>query len=139
MGPAQPQTNETPDGRIFLKVKIKSLAEEARIIRKAEKKGVRRESLRFHRISVVRDEARHSQLAYAFVRGRTYAATEQSASAPEWKKVEAMVEKFAGTHQWCTELRYCPNAKETRARLQQWKAQAELDIAQNRAKKVAAP
>ncbi len=58
------------DRRVELKVKIKSLAEEARIIRKEERKAKLRgdwqlfHRLQEHRRTVVRSEARCSQLAY---------------------------------------------------------------------------
>ncbi len=109
-----------------LKVKIKSLAAEARIIRLEEKRASKRryikpsvsisrvwtyhgdndlrESLHRHRIDVVRVEARHSLLAYAFLRGVPYAAVERRPKIgcqkfsqwvpPNWAKVEAMVIKF---------------------------------------------
>lgn len=89
------------DERAYLKVKIKSLAEEARIIRK-ETKRARLSSIKNglyrHRIDVVRYEARHTHLAYGFLRGRSYEQMEQKAHvAPDWKKVRKMVEKY-GSH-----------------------------------------
>ena len=64
----------------YLKIKVMSLAAEARIIRKEEKKwpgpsGVRT-GLRLHRINDVRSEARAALLAYGFIRGRRYAVLE---------------------------------------------------------------
>lgn len=89
-------------GKRFLKVKIKSLAAEARIIKNEERKlktvkvevpvkdragnvlrqkivrklAARKQlqfnSLREHRVGVVRAEARNSLIAYAFLRGRPY-------------------------------------------------------------------
>lgn len=83
------------DRRRELRVKIKSLAEEARIIRREEQRvrdsmtrcvGKPAEatawlansyaSLRAHRVGDVRRESRYSQLAYAMLRGRTLAQTE---------------------------------------------------------------
>ena len=61
------------DRREMLKVKIKSLAEESRIIRHAERRlkgGALRDELHLHRVVVVRNESRRTQLAYALVRGR---------------------------------------------------------------------
>lgn len=61
-----------PHSRQKLRVKIKSLAEEARIIRFEEKKthnDETRESLYLHRIFVVRNEARAALLAYGYMRG----------------------------------------------------------------------
>lgn len=66
-------SREPKDFRAGLKVKIKSLAEEARIIRKAEQDTGSLEiydRLRTHRLATVRREARAAQLAYGFIRGR---------------------------------------------------------------------
>jgi len=87
--------------KVQLKVKIKSLAEEARIIRKEERKAVKkrdfllREVLYQHRVYDVRQEARLSQLAYGFLRGRSYSEIEQKTTKPvDWKRVRQLVEKF---------------------------------------------
>lgn len=88
------------DRRLFLKVKLKSLAAEAGIIRAEERRpdagrGLLCRELRAHRIGVVRAEARHTLLAYGFLRGRTYRRIEATArEAPQWVKVEAMVRKY---------------------------------------------
>ena len=82
---------------IELKVKIKSLAEEARIIRAEERKlpGPQRSSLRDHRVTVVRRASRHTLLAYAFLRGKRYRATERtSRTSPDWSTVEKMIKKY---------------------------------------------
>ena len=86
--------------KIFLKVKIKSLAEEAKIIRHQERqfqregKGVRWE-LKTHRKHVVRPEARCAQLAYGFLRGRTYARIESKChTVPDWRNVERLIVKY---------------------------------------------
>jgi len=60
------------DERIYLKVKILSLAEESRIIRKetrAAKQDSIKNGLYLHRVWVVRTEARVTYLAYGFLRG----------------------------------------------------------------------
>ncbi len=61
---------------IYLKVKIKSLQEEAKIIRKFEKKykkdDVLRNGLCEHRKGIVRDEQFHTFIAYGFLRGRSF-------------------------------------------------------------------
>jgi len=85
------------DRREQLRVKIKSLAEEAKIIRKEEGKtfGQLREELYLHRIGIVRNEARHAHLAYGFIRGRTYEQMEANAkSAPDWDHVKRLVKKY---------------------------------------------
>lgn len=93
------------DERFALKIKIKSLAEEARIIRAAEakQKGCADNfaypgegwKLWTHRINVVRPEARATQLAYAYLRGRTYRQVEPiRQTEPEWRRVQKMVENY---------------------------------------------
>ena len=85
---------------VYLKIKLKSLAAEARIIRAQERKtkgqwNATRESLYRHRIDVVRKVSRETHLAYGFLRGRTYEQMERSCySPPDWKAVEKMVEKY---------------------------------------------
>lgn len=86
---------------IFLKIKLKSLAAEARIIRRQELKtrGARhndtREALHLHRIHVVRAAARHTHLAYGFIRGKSYEQLERSCDhPPSWKDVAAMIKKY---------------------------------------------
>ena len=85
---------------IFLKIKLKSLAAEARIIRAQERKtkgkhNDTRESLYLHRTKDVRGEARATHVAYGFLRGREYACIEpKSYTQPDWKRVEAMVKKY---------------------------------------------
>lgn len=89
-----------------LKVKIKSLAAEARIIRLEEQKALGRKkpdpvlylSLRYHRTKDVRGEQRASLLAYAFVRGKAYAAAEKPAATnpPDMVRVKKLIEKFGG-------------------------------------------
>ena len=99
-------------GIVYLKVKIKSLAEEARIIRKEEVKLKRRSvpyrpegwertltGLHHHRIWDVRREARATHLAYGFLRGRALAQIEGNAkTCPPWSRVEAMVKKYGDLH-----------------------------------------
>jgi hypothetical protein len=91
---------------VYLKVKIKSLAAEATIIRKEEAKAKRLKhkserheraffGLKSHRRNEVRDEARHSLLAYGFLRGRRYSQIEnQGNSSPDWKRVRQLITKF---------------------------------------------
>ena len=82
-----------------LKMKICSLAAEARIIRREETKwrgdSSVRSSLRKHRTGVVRREARASQLAYGFLRGRRYAQLEKAESVrADWTRVASLVTKY---------------------------------------------
>ena len=101
----------------FLRVKIKSLATEARIIRLEEIKYkprikriipsddnvVRYEEdntyfeLHNHRTFVVRGEARSALLAYGVLRGRTYKQMEAKCyQAPDWVAVRNNLVRFGG-------------------------------------------
>lgn len=82
-----------------LKIKIKSLAEEAKIIRFEEKfypgNSFFRESLKQHRVYIVREEARHALLAYAFMRQIPYKKIEEKChQKPLVRKIEANVVNF---------------------------------------------
>ncbi len=84
---------------IFLKVKVKSLAAESRIIRREERRRKGddpiRARLRAHRLDVVRREARSSLLAYGYLRGRPLDRLEPSRrTEPDWGAVRRMVEKY---------------------------------------------
>lgn len=94
-----------------LKIKIKSLAAEAKIIRAEEQKWRTPSgphpmfwSLREHRKGTngsggaVRSESRHSLLAYGFLRGRTYAQMEAWTwdKGPDFGRVEAIALRFGG-------------------------------------------
>ena len=100
-----------------LKVKVKSLAAEARIIRHATDKAKRRvrwlkehgdaaehleaeevrDTLIMHRCVEVRSEARHSLLAYGFLRGTLYQAMERKChEGPSWERVARLVGSFGG-------------------------------------------
>lgn len=91
--------------KIYLKVKIKSLADEAKIIRREERQAILRrdrkeelgnytranqehkvfEGLREHRMGIVRSEARAAQLAYGFIKGKKYAEIEPKQSLKDCK------------------------------------------------------
>lgn len=88
------------DRREMLKVKIKTLAAEARIIREQEKRsrGQLRGELRDHRVMVVRDEARHSLIAYAIIRGKPIPEKEGS-KAFSMDRVSKMVVKYGSAEQ----------------------------------------
>ena len=104
--------------RIYLKVKIASLAAEARIIRNLEKRRRARLTRRHipiltddvwcglntHRRLELRIEARHAQLAYGFLRSRAYRTIENnphwlrppySKHQPNLKRIAEIVCKFA--------------------------------------------
>ena len=101
------------DRRIFLKIKLKSLACEARIIRREEARlrdrcmkeqapnprpfTFARGEMEAHRRYVVGKEARHTLLAYSFIRGRAFHEVEQkSKTPPDWEKVWRMVDRYGG-------------------------------------------
>lgn len=100
-------------GIIELKVKIKSLAAEAAIIRLEERRALGRKnridglyfSLNRHRRFLLRYEARSSQLAYAFLRGRPYRTTESSVlKTPMWPDVKRIAAKFSNMSSSSPEL-----------------------------------
>jgi hypothetical protein len=90
------------DRRELLRVKVKSLADEATIIRREEKRarGVIRDELRWHRVTDLRIEARLSFIAYGLIRGRKLEQLEPRTRAenalrkPQWDRVAAMLKKF---------------------------------------------
>lgn len=96
------------DRREMLRVKLKSLAEEARIIRREERRtnGVLRAELHMHRIGIVRYESRATHLAYGFIRGLAREQMENNWAPPErgtfaevvevalMSKVDAMIKKY---------------------------------------------
>jgi hypothetical protein len=90
------------DCRIYLKVKIKNLADEARTIKKEENKskGALRQGLWLHRCGqgpkygIVRKEARHSLLAYGFIKGMSYDQLEKGSRPFDAKRVLSLIDKF---------------------------------------------
>jgi hypothetical protein len=106
--------------KLYLKIKIKSLAAEALIIRKEARKvrGDLRHSLNQHRKTDVRWEARSSMLAYGFLRGRPYKLMEEKVRAdnqPDWTRIEQLVKKFGED-----------DMRDRMQRFAEWKAEAEL-------------
>jgi hypothetical protein len=89
---------DTINRKIALKIKIKSLAAEAKIIKKEEKKSRtpdQRSFLQTHRLDVVRWECRHTHLAYAYLRGRRYDQVESKAKKPiDFQKLHTMINKY---------------------------------------------
>lgn len=90
--------------RAKFRVKIKSLAEEARLIRREERRCKRvawvAGSLRAHRIYVVRVEQRHTLLAYAFLRGTPYSVVERMPrEQADVSKIERILKSLAGFSQ----------------------------------------
>lgn len=111
----------------YLKIKIKTLVAEARIIkseeqalsreaRKLYKKGIKPDlrysllcelsNVQDHRTGTVRWAARNNLLAYGFLRGRSYAQMEAYAETePDWPAVAKIVSRFGGElGEWATWL-----------------------------------
>ena len=93
------------NGYYYIKVKILSLAAEAKIIRKQEGKArahgnsYLRVGLAEHRRGIVRHEARHAQLAYGFLRGMPYKKMEAKCHPgcePDFGKVKSSIERYIG-------------------------------------------
>lgn len=91
------------DRRLMLKIKLKSLAEESKIIRALERKtpgGQLRNELALHRRGAVRWEAHRTHLAYAIVRGKDVGTVQGGMTMqilqtlPDWKAIEAMVKRY---------------------------------------------
>ena len=89
------------DFRAGLKIKIKNLADEARTIRHMENTTENwfvKLRVQNHRRTVVRVVAREAQLAYAFIRGRDYKATERGLRActasPNLREIARLVVKY---------------------------------------------
>lgn len=118
----QPRNPNLP----YLRVKIKSLAAEARIIRAEERRAKHRQQrdlhsqLRSHRVFQVRSAARNTLLAYGYLRGKSYRAIEPHTTGPfPWKfekDVAKMILKYGPERTWATEA----NLKEAEERILAW-------------------
>ena len=87
---------------IHLKIKVRSLADEARSIRQEAKKesGMVKWGLNHHRTTVVRDHARHNLLAYGVLRGIPYRCMEDKCrEAPDLERVEKIAKRFGATEE----------------------------------------
>lgn len=85
----------------FLKIKLKHLAEEARIIRHKEKKlrgpnwGASSNLFREHRVGIVRREARHSHIIYGYLRDVDYNRIESNPKTkPSIKDLQRILNAF---------------------------------------------
>lgn len=110
-----------------MKVKIKSLAEEARIIRREEKdpRNIRlRSSLRGHRTWKIRRESRAALLAYGFLRGSSYNEMESNPhNPPNWDRVRRLVKKYGVMPVWTgysPDKSYSKRKKDESERLEAW-------------------
>lgn len=89
--------------KIYLKIKIRSLAEESKIIRCYEKDSltstIHKYGLSTHRKDVVRKEARASLLAYGCINNKPYSKIEINADPNKipdsiWESVERLAIKY---------------------------------------------
>ncbi len=120
------------DERIYLKVKIKSLAAESKIIRLEEKRARRvsiRNGLADHRRGIVRHESRHTHLAYGFLRGKEYRQIEATAhEAPDWKKVRKMIQKYCVHRDACLWKQAITDREEILKRFDEWVEHADWQV-----------
>lgn len=96
------KTGKLIDRREMLRIKLKSLAAEARIIRKEEQRthGALRQELYLHRIGIVRQAARDTHIAYGLIKGRTLDQIEPKRhSEPNWDNIEKMLKKYGPKEQ----------------------------------------
>lgn len=85
------------DRREMLRVKLKSLSEESKIIRQEEKRtfGTMRNQLHIHRVLNVRRAARETHLAYGLIIGRTHDQIENGRKTePNWDAVTKMIKSY---------------------------------------------
>ena len=82
-----------------LRVNIKSLAAEARFIRHEERRAglCYVDSLRDHRVRVLREESRYSGLALAFIRGKSKFVTEGNSKAVDLTRLNKKIRRFLPT------------------------------------------
>jgi hypothetical protein len=115
------------DFRAGLKVKIKSLAEEARMIRGMER-ATRSEKMRLSlhdlRVGRVRQAARETQLAYAFIRGKAYREVERSPrlcyDAINWQRVAVMAYAHGAWGMACRAICWEESIRKLRVDLESW-------------------
>ena len=91
--------NTIVDRREMLRIKLKSLAEEAKIIRKEERKtfGILRNELHTHRVRDVRRAARETHIAYGLILGRQLEQIEPGRTELEGvdsKNIEKMLRRY---------------------------------------------
>jgi len=87
---------------IHLKIKIKSLAAEAKIIRHEarKRKGDIRWNLNNHRTSILRYHARCNLLAYAIIKHIPYNCVEKKTKTkPNFNKISSLAQKFGANEE----------------------------------------
>jgi hypothetical protein len=96
-----PEQEEIPDKRtIHLRIKVKSLAAEAQIIRQEAKKtrGMIRWDLNHHRKTIVRSHTRTNLLAYGILKGIPYSTMEKKCfERPDFSAVANIAKRFGAT------------------------------------------
>jgi hypothetical protein len=106
------------DRLIHLRIKIKTFAAEAVIIRQEAQKvsGTSKWGLNAHRTGILREHARYNLLAYGLLKGLKYEVMEKKCDQPpNFKKVAEVAERFGGVKEdiekWITEAKaYCMEA-----------------------------
>ena len=91
---------------IHLKIKIKSLADEARTIRKEANKtnGMVKWNLNEHRTKVVRPHTRHNLLAYGILIGTPYEIMENKChESPKFSDVSKIAKRFGAKEETISE------------------------------------
>jgi len=87
---------------VHLKIKVQSLVDEAKNIRREANKtsGMQKWGLNHHRTTVVRRHTRHNLLAYGVLIGTPYALMEKRCfEAPDFKWVAKIAKSFGGTEE----------------------------------------
>ena len=85
------------DRREMLRVKLKVLTAEAKIIRKEERRsrGLLRDELHNHRVLELRRAARATHMAYGLIRGRSIERIEVAPrTPPNWSEVGRLLKKY---------------------------------------------
>lgn len=120
--------------RVHLKCKIKSLADESKIVRNEEEIQFENHSLFItlnkHRKYRLRIEARHALLAYGFLNGLEYRQIETHTPRfePDWNYIEKLVNKFGVsrlTRSDLSEYELACAYKNQVERLQEWIMEAK--------------
>lgn len=119
--------------QIYLKVKLKSLMAEAKIIRREEDRAPNKETLEglhYHRTMEIRKEARATHLAYGFLRGLRWDQMEKPSKdsiEPEWQKVAQMIWKYQHIDTTKVNPKFWPDKVDLIAPLIQWRCRPEDD------------
>ena len=107
---------------LHLKIKVRSLVDEAKNIRKEANKtsGMAKWRLNHHRTTVVRDHTRHNLLAYGILIGMSYERMERKChEAPNFKRVAKIAKSFGATEEavdsWVEEAKAYLEAKDKAA------------------------